>query len=150
MLLQFSAALLELNIFLKLCSSREKGHRSESAYAFRNRKWDDHTSRTLFSLSSSFSSASLSLRTPSSLLISSAANLSGSTCMSFGIRFVRWRKKRQAVSTHCGMSSHHLVCPLRTVLVRLTPHNPSEVRLKKRSKKQQKGQNWKCCFQRGL
>lgn len=63
------------------------------------RQWSEHTSRTLFSRSSSFSSASLSLTTPSSLLISSAANLSGSTCISFGIRFVRWGKTCQAVST---------------------------------------------------
>lgn len=50
---------------------------------------DTLTSRTLFSLSSSLSWASLSLRTASSLLMSSAANLSGSTWMSFGMRYVR-------------------------------------------------------------
>lgn len=48
------------------------------------------TSRTLLSRSSSFSCASRSLSTPSSLLISSAANFSGSTWISFGIRLVRW------------------------------------------------------------
>lgn len=59
------------------------------------------TSRTLLSRSSSFSSASRCLSTPSSLLISSAANLSGSTWMSFGMRSVRWGGEggqRQAVS----------------------------------------------------
>ena len=69
------------------------------------RNWSMHTNRTLFSLSSSFSSASLSLSTPSSLQISSAANLSGSTWISFGIRFGRWGKKCQTVSTVCEFQS---------------------------------------------
>lgn len=63
------------------------------------------TSRTLFSRSSSFSSASLCLSTPSSLLISSAANLSGSTCMSFGIRSVRWGKQCQTVSSSANFTT---------------------------------------------
>lgn len=64
------------------------------------------TSRTLFSRSSSCSSASLCLSTPSSLLISSAANLSGSTCMSFGIRSVRWGKQCQTVMRLCEFHHH--------------------------------------------
>lgn len=53
------------------------------------------TCRTLLRRSSSFSWASRSLRTPSSRLMSSAANFCGSTWISFGIRFVRWRGKIQ-------------------------------------------------------
>lgn len=64
------------------------------------------TSRTLFSRSSSFSSASLCLSTPSSLLISSAANLSGSTCMSFGIRSVRWGEAMSNCQQLCEFHHH--------------------------------------------
>lgn len=51
------------------------------------------TARTRLRRSSSFSSASRSFCTSSKRLISSAANFSGSTWISFGIRYVRCRKK---------------------------------------------------------
>lgn len=51
------------------------------------------TARTRLRRSSNFSSASRSFCTSSKRLISSAANFSGSTWISFGIRYVRWREK---------------------------------------------------------
>lgn len=65
------------------------------------------TSRTLLSRSSSFSSASRCLSTPSNLLISSAANLSGSTWMSFGMRSVRWGGGRATSGRQRVGAFHH-------------------------------------------
>lgn len=90
-----------------------------------------HTSRTLFSRSSSFSSASRSLSTPSSLLISSAANLSGSTCISFGIRFGRWGKTRQTVSAEFLLLLHYCLRYTGPSFTALTPHlHPVSERMK--------------------
>lgn len=59
------------------------------------------TARTRLRRSSNFSSASRSFCTSSKRLISSAANFSGSTWISFGIRYVRWRKNTPGVSKRC-------------------------------------------------
>lgn len=80
---------------------------------------DTLTSRTLFSLSSSLSWASLSLRTVSSLLMSSAANLSGSTWMSFGMRYVRCIQM-QAQKLHAANSYTHLLLKFRCHYSQLT------------------------------
>lgn len=59
------------------------------------------TARTRLRRSSNFSSASRSFCTSSKRLISSAANFSGSTWISFGIRYVRWRENTPGVSERC-------------------------------------------------
>lgn len=82
-------------IVLKCCDQVKK------PYTDMSRGWQVLTALTRFSRSSNFCSASRSLRTPSKRLISSAANFSGSTWISFGMWYVRWRgtKKNDAVWT---------------------------------------------------
>lgn len=64
------------------------------------------TARTRLRRSSNFSSASRSFCTSSKRLINSAANFSGSTWISFGIRYVRWRKNIPGVSKRCTKITH--------------------------------------------